>query len=258
VLVLVLAGALVASAPARAQGDTDTDTGTELIGTSQAGAPLVVHHLGTGATRVFILGGQHGGPEANTVQLVERLLDHFAANPNELPDSVELDILPVANPDGLANGTRQLLSGVDPNRNWGGPDWRADAYDSNAHFRVGLGGPEPFSEPETRALADWLLRVRPALVVNYHSAGGFVFGPHSGPTADLAAGFVSATGYRWPEPGSGQNPLPYTATGSMSVWLREVGIPGLFVELSSAQDPELARNLAGVQAVLEQLASTPQ
>ena len=88
--------------------------------------------------------------------------------------------MPVANPDGLAAGSRQFPSGVDPNRNWGGGDWRADAYDSNAVFRVGLGGSEPFSEPETRALADWVLANRPALVVNYHSAGGFMFGPRDG------------------------------------------------------------------------------
>jgi len=62
------------------------------------------------------------------------------------------------------------------NRNWGGGDWRADAFDSNAQFRPGLGGFEPFSEIETRALADWVLAVRPALVINYHSAGGFMPG----------------------------------------------------------------------------------
>ena len=43
--------------------------------------------------------------------------------------------MPVANPDGLADGSRQFLSGVDPNRNWGGSDWRSDAFDSNAVFR---------------------------------------------------------------------------------------------------------------------------
>ena len=94
----------------------------EIIGYSQGGQPLVVQHLGSGQTHVLILGGQHGGPERNTVQLVEGLYDYFSSNPEQIPSGIELDILPAANPDGLADGSRQFLSGVDPNRNWGGPD----------------------------------------------------------------------------------------------------------------------------------------
>ena len=165
---------------------------------SQGGAPLTLYQLGSGPRRVLIMGGQHGGPERNTVELVESMLDYFSANPEELPAGLELDIMTAANPDGLAAGSRQFLSGVDPNRNWGGGDWRADAYDSNALFRVGLGGSEPFSEQETRALADWVLAVRPALVVNYHSAGGFMFGPRDGAPGELAATYAQESGYNWP------------------------------------------------------------
>src|SRR5256885_16456071 len=114
------------------------------IGTSQGGAPLVIYSLGDGPKRVLILGGQHGGPEANTVELVSGLLDYFAANPEEVPPGIELDILPVANPDGLADGSRQFLSGVDPNRNWGGNDWRSNAFASNAMFPRGLRGARAF------------------------------------------------------------------------------------------------------------------
>jgi Zinc carboxypeptidase len=240
-------GALVpAPAVARAaQPDT-------VIGESQSGEPLIVHHLGDGQTRVLILGGQHGGPEVNTVELVTRLESHFEDSPADLPATVGLDVLPVANPDGLGMGVRQFLSGVDPNRNWGGPDWVADAYDSNGRFRVGLGGPQPFSEPETRALADYVLQTRPAFVINYHSAGGFIFGPRTGPGSDQVAAFVAASGYHWPEPGAA-SPLPYRATGSMNVWLREVGVAGMLVELTSARDPEVSRNLAGVKALLATL-----
>jgi protein MpaA len=244
VLVLLVAAALVLWPGAVRAAPADT-----VIGDSQSGEPLIVHHVGEGVTRVLIVGGQHGGPEANTVQLVTQLDAHFEASPAELPANVGLDILTVANPDGLSLGVRQFLSGVDPNRNWGGPDWAADAYDSNGRFRVGLGGPAPFSEPETRALADYVLKARPAFVINYHSAGGFIFGPRSGPGSDQATAFAAASGYYWPEPGAG-SPLTYRATGSMNVWLREVGVPGLLVELTSARDPEVGRNLAGLQAVL--------
>jgi hypothetical protein len=243
-----LAGALLAVQSAFAEARTSS------IGTSQDGSPLILYTLGEGPKRVLILGGQHGGPEANTVELVGGLLEYFAENAAELPSGIELDVLPIANPDGLAMGSRQFASGVDPNRNWGGIDWRSDAVDSNAVFRVGLGGPEPFSEQETRALADWVLTKKPAFIINYHSAGGFMFGPHEGPAGDLATAYAEASGYYWPTPGGGQrSPLAYSASGSMNSWLRQVGVPAILVELSTPKSTEIERNLAGLTAVLQAL-----
>jgi hypothetical protein len=236
---------------ARAQSDPPWTP----IGFTQAGEPLIIHHLGEAPTRVFILGGQHGGPEANTIRLARQLLGHFVDDPAELPRGIGLDILAVANPDGAAAGIRQYLSGVDPNRNWGGPDWSADAYDSNGVFRPGLGGPEPFSEQETQALADWVQGARPALVINYHSAGGFMFGGRDGLAGELAEAYADASGYHRPQPGPGSSPLSYRATGSMNVWLRQIGINGLFIELTTPHDPEFRRNLAGLRATLTRLAA---
>ncbi len=233
-------------------------TRSAVIGTSQAGTPLVLYELGSGPKRVLILGGQHGGPEANTVELVNGLLEYFVANPTALPSGIELDVLPVANPDGLASGSRQFTSGVDPNRNWGGGDWRSDAFDSNAVFLPGLGGPEPFSEPETQALADWVLTNHPAFIVNYHSAGGFMFGSRDGLAGELSADYAAASGYAWPSPGVGgqRSPLSYQASGSMNVWLRESGIPAILVELTTPRSTEIERNLAGLRAILTDLAAT--
>jgi hypothetical protein len=187
------------------------------------------------------------------------MLDYFSSNPEELPAGLGLDILTVANPDGLAAGSRQFQSGVDPNRNWGGSDWRTDAFDSNAQFRIGLGGNEPFSEPETRALGDWVLAARPAMVINYHSAGGFMFGPRDGAPGELAGIYADVSGYAWPggaAPGGGgtRSPLGYSASGSMNVWLRETGIPAILVELSTPWYPEIDRNLSALKAVLHKLA----
>jgi protein MpaA len=220
----------------------------EVIGFSQAGLPLVVYRLGSGGRRVLLLGGQHGWPEANTVELANLLLAAFAWRQPPLPAGVGLDALVLANPDGYAAGSRFLASGVDPNRNWGGPDWRTDAWDSNGSFRAGLGGPEPFSEPETRALAVWCLRERPALVVNYHSAGGFLLAEPDGWGGRAAAIYGTASGYWWPEPEV--DPFGYPIGGSMDIWLSTVGIPNLFVELHTFTDPEYEAHLAGLAAVL--------
>jgi hypothetical protein len=251
-LVAAVCVSLACALPARAEALPTT------IGLSQGGEPLVVYQLGAGPTRVLILAGQHGGPERNTVELAQAVLDYFSTNPEALPCGIGLDVMTVANPDGLDIGSRQFLSGVDPNRNWGGGDWRADAFDSNAHFRPGLGGFEPFSEPETRALAAWVLAVKPALVINYHSAGGFMFGPRDGLPGELSSIYAETSGYAWPSGsgpgGGGGSPLTYRVSGSMNVWLRESGIPGILVELSTPWYPEVDRNLSAVRAVLRRLA----
>lgn len=244
-LLIVVAVAVLAQASS-AQVVTDTT----IIGHSQGGQPLLVYHLSEGETAVLVLGGQHGGPESNTVQLAYRLLAHFQEHPDEIPPTVRLDILPEANPDGLAAGSRQYLSGVDPNRNWGGSDWSPDAADSNGVFRSGLGGPEPFSEPETQALHDYVLAVRPALTINYHSRGGFLFGGRTEQAGQLSAAYAAASGYSRPTPGAGGGALGYRATGSMNVWLASEGLAGILVELATSHDPDFARNLAGVRAVL--------
>jgi hypothetical protein len=44
----------------------------------------------------------------------------------------------------------------------------------------------------------------------------------------------------------------------MNVWLRETGIPGILVELSTPSTPEISRNLAGLKAALAVLAAANQ
>ena len=248
-MLLALALAVVGTPAAGARAEADW----VVIGFSQGGVPLVIHRLGGGSTRVLVLGGQHGGPEANTIELADSLRSHFLDYPWEIPQGLGLDILVVANPDGAQLGIRQFVSGVDPNRNWGTADWQPDAWDSNGQFRPGLGGPRPFSEPETRALRDWILATRPALVINYHSAGGFMFGGRSGLAGELSEAYANASGYYYPRQG-GPRLLSYRVSGSMNPWLGERGIAGIFVELTNAYDPEVERNLDGVRAVLARLA----
>jgi protein MpaA len=73
---------------------------------------------------------------------------------------IDLWLVPVANPDGLARHTRKNAHGVDLNRNfpshWAALDGR---YES---------GPRAASEPETRALMAFFSDIRPRRVVSFH------------------------------------------------------------------------------------------
>ena len=254
---LLAAGGLAVSALALspglawAQGSTSAPKRT-VIGKSRGGQPLTVVHLGTGRRRVLVIGGQHGSPEANAVNLADAVQEYFTHREREIPRNAGLDVIAVANPDGFIDGTRQYRSGVDPNRNWASGDWSPDAYDSWGRLWTGLGGPTPMSEPETRALASWITRQRPALVINIHSAGGFVTTAQTGLSWDLSDVYGEASGY--PSYGPDRPPFGYAITGAMDGWLTGRNIPDLFVELTTMEHPEIDENLAGLTAVLRHLA----
>jgi murein DD-endopeptidase MepM/ murein hydrolase activator NlpD len=202
---------------------------------------------------VVLVGAIHGAFEDNTESLARQLLAHFQAYPAEVPPGVSLWIIPAANPDGLANDTRWNGHQVDLNRNadtdldgCAGNDWRTDTQTSEGKHPA-AGGPYPFSEPESRALRDFLADAR--IAVFYHGAAGAIFGDSCArhrPTARLAAVLAGGTGY--PVPSEGWTGYPIT--GDFGDYLAGEGIAAATVELTDHDAPEFERNLAGVQAVL--------
>lgn len=103
----------------------------------------------------FLIGGIHGDEPA-TVFLLEsfwRNYGHLLQRP--------VAVLPLANPDGFNRNTRYNGRKVDLNRNFGF-NWSPESEEPP--------GPAPWSEPEARALRDFILRLRPSGVVSLHWA----------------------------------------------------------------------------------------
>ena len=105
----------------------------------------------------LLIGGIHGDEPA-TVRLLESFLQSAAWSALAGCPTI---VLPLANPDGCKRGTRYNARGVDLNRNCG-CNWHAESEEPP--------GPAPWSEPESRALRDFILAWRPAKIVGLHWA----------------------------------------------------------------------------------------
>jgi hypothetical protein len=126
------------------------------LGRSLAGRPMTVQRLGNGPRVILMMASIHGSEPAGTPLLGE-LSRHLREHPSLL-GGVTLYLLPVANPDGLARGQRYNRRGVDLNRNF-------PAGNRIDRSRFGMG---PLSEPESAALAAFIGRVEPSLIVSIH------------------------------------------------------------------------------------------
>jgi hypothetical protein len=179
------------------------------------------------------VGSLHGGHECNTGTLLAELQTRLAADLARLSPAVRLYILPVVNPDGCQLDTRENGHQVDLNRNWDTPNWTADAAGPQGP-RAGSGGANPFSEPETSALRDWLLALKSQPhtgrlhLISYHSAvspNGLILPGYGTPgqpqraSRKLADLFATSSGY------------PYSAT-----WIGNYEITGELIHWAVLQD----------------------
>jgi protein MpaA len=106
-----------------------------------------------GGTAVLVVGCVDGDEPAGiaVVDALRRL---------QPPSGVDLWLIEAINPDGVAAGTRGNAHGVDLNRNFPYAWQRlGGSFDSGAG---------PLSEPESRAVHRFLLRVRPRLSIWFH------------------------------------------------------------------------------------------
>ena len=222
-----------------------------VLGLTPQGRPVEVVQFGDGPRKLVVVGNTHGGPEANTYRLVNELIDHFHANPTQVPTSVRLFFIPSLNPDGLALGSRFDAAGVDLNRNMNTNldacpenDWRPSVQGARG-LVSDTGGPYADSQTETRLIRAFLLDAAGAIFI--HSNAGLVFPAtcQHDPSIALAATYAAAAGYTYSRFWSN-----YTITGGMHDWAGSLGIASITPELVTGDQEELPQNLAGLRAVL--------
>lgn len=243
------------------------DTTKTVLGKSVQKRDITAYHFGTGAKEIIFVGGIHGGYEWNTSLVAFELMDYLTANPKTIPASVKVTVIPVLNPDGLKKVTGKdgrftkadvstsdsvVISGrfnannVDLNRNFD-CDWQSKGVWMTETVS---GGSKAFSEAESLAFKNYIEAKNPSAVVTWYSSAGGVFSSscHNGvlpETKALTNAFAKASAYP-----AYESYDFYKLTGDMPNWLAKKNIPAISVLLTTHQDTEWTKNLAGAKAVL--------
>jgi len=238
-----------------------------VIGKSVQDRVIESYTYGKGEKHVVFVGGIHGGYEWNSVLLAYKFIDYLNANPTFVPDNLTITVIPSANPDGLYMVTGKegrflvtdvksdLLVGtgrfnnnnVDLNRNFD-CNWQATStWKSN----VVSAGATVFSEPEAKAIKNFMLKTSPALAVFWHSQSNAVYASECNfgilpKTLEAMNVYSLASGYPAVESFDS-----YKVTGDAEGWLASIKIPAITVELKTHETIEWEQNLAGIKALFE-------
>jgi len=130
------------------------------FGHSPLTLPIQAYRFSNGGAKVLILGGVHGD-EIEGVIAAHGLLNEFTQS---FPYQLDLTLVPAFNIDGVLHRTRTNSRGVDLNRNLPTKDWSPEVKTVRYH-------PGPFagSEPENRALAQFIETESPQFILSLHS-----------------------------------------------------------------------------------------
>jgi len=235
-----------------------------VIATSVQGRQIVGVHLkggpasskkSAGEKKVWINGGQHAREWisiATVMYIYHQLVSLYGINPiiTRYIDEIEFIIVPVVNPDGydftwtnnrLWRKNRRhnsgTIYGVDLNRNWnnhwGGPGSSADPNSDT--YR----GTSPFSEPETKGVSDYILRVAAnsqlLVAIDYHAYSQLCLYPYSWTStaprtaAALRTGGLGIVTAIKSTPGG----ATYTAQGGYQLYIASGGAHDWFYDESS-------------------------
>ncbi|OHB14723.1 MAG: hypothetical protein A2431_01330 [Candidatus Zambryskibacteria bacterium RIFOXYC1_FULL_39_10] len=247
----------------------------EVIGMSAEGREILSYSYlpngeanGNGGKKIVFVGGIHGGYEWNSVLLSYQMIDYFDKYPDSIPDDLTVIIIPNANPDGVfavthkvgrfaiadvSTSTKILATGrfnandVDLNRNF---DCRWQAT-STWQSKIVSAGTKAFSEPESLAIKNFVLKNNPSAVIFWHSKSNAVYASECEEgilpeTLNIMDAYSNASGYP-----AIKSFDAYVITGDAEGWLASINIPAITVELKTHDTVEWSQNLAGIKAIFE-------
>ncbi len=240
----------------------------EIIGKSVMKKPITALRMGMGEKKLFINCAHHG-LEYLTSAFIMRFLDEysdaiekecelFGYKPFELFGKVSLYVVPMVNPDGVdiaVNGLditnsyhQKLISMVGIhsfNRVWQANARGVDInHNYNAMWHVVSKNPSPTkyagpyseSEPETKAIIEYVRENNFDMLIAFHSQGREIYYDFDGIVAEnsmrIAEKMASESGY------AVKTPVGSASFGGCKDWfIKEFGKAGFTVEIGTGKNP---------------------
>jgi protein MpaA len=217
------------------------------IGSSIKGRSIMAYKFG-GGNPIILHGGIHGNEKSSTI-LLQSLIEHLESNPGAIPSNHGVIIIPVVNPDGYATGSRLNANNVDLNRNFPASNWKSSVTVPGGTYPQG-GGTQPLSEPESRALANFVASQGARLVLSYHAIGPLAAANEAGDSLSLARTYGQKAGI--PSYGNDTgDTFDYDTTGAFDDWLAQAhGRPSILIELSTFSSNEFNRHRTAILTML--------
>lgn len=131
-----------------------------IFGHSARNCPIPAFDFGNQGPRVLILGGIHGD-EPEGIAAANGLLGEFLKS---FDLKIKLTLVPCVNMDGVLDKARTNGNGVDLNRNMPTKDWTSESR-APRYFPGKAAG----SEPENKALIQFIDQEKPQLLISLHS-----------------------------------------------------------------------------------------
>ncbi len=212
------------------------------IGTSVQGRSIIAYRFGHGSSYVVYVGGTHGN-EQSSVYTLNSWLDYLERNYDQIPAQRTIIVIPNLNPDGYAKSQRTNANNVDLNRNFPTNNWKQGVTMPGGSYNPNGGGSAPLSEPESKALADYVLSVHPRLVLTYHATAGVVIPNDSGDSVSLAQTYDQKSNLNFESNGQTSTIFNYDTTGAFEDWLHDKqNLPALLIELWTLGSNEFGKN----------------
>lgn len=264
-----------------------------VIGKSLLGRDIELLKIGNGKKKIMFVGGVHGS-EYLTSSLLLRFAADYAASADDggkvyslsmryLFENRTVYILPQLNPDGadiaihgVSRGCplyerimhmcpdgdfthwQANARGVDINHNFSADFEEYKAIERQSNVIEGatkFSGEYPESEPETKAICDFLRRADVGMLLAFHTQGEEIYYESNGvcPPMGKAIGSAMARmcGYRLAVPQGGAR------YGGLKDWfIREFSRPGFTVECGKGENPLPCEDLFRIYAILREMLYT--
>lgn len=183
-----------------------TQVESSVLAKSAGGLDINIYKLGNGSKKILFLGCVHGN-EIGAYKLVYNLINYLDKNRSYLKN-ITVYFVPAMNVDGYNEAIRNpdyfnggLIgrtnnNNVDLNRNFDTADWAKDGIWRFGNKEINVsGGERPFSEPETKALKEFIGENGINIIFDFHNRAGTVLGT-KGPGKEIAKTYSKYSGYK--------------------------------------------------------------